>query len=834
MTSTIINRLKLATGIVGGVGDTWKTVRLPYFYKEMVVVATPCYNDDKSGAVVRIRNANLEGKTFEVRVENPKGDSTAGYFVNYVAMEAGISENADAGIKIEAQRINSLFVDGSGSWRGQTLTTASTFNDPVVLGQVMTNNDAWSVFWAQHLDGGSVKIGRHIGEDPRDKANASAETLGVIVIEAGRGEINGIKFKAGHTPDMVVGRGRTAYAQSLGMYGLTAVASPASRNGGDGYWPVLWGENRIDPFGSGDLDLTLDEDQVKDSEQGHVAEKVAYLALNGEKDGARFLAQAGFGGDFKAIRDVSRDGYAAWIDDQKSKPQSKTRDYMEELVAIQNAPDVSTNRDDHPFYFGDKGNVAPHARNFSSIWMRNIVHGEDILRQRVAWALSQIFVISYNSKLKNVGISVADYYDMLSKHALGNFRDLLLNVSIHPAMAYYLSSLGNQKGSDTHQPDENFAREVMQLFTIGLWKLNDDGTPMMDGDERIPTYDNRDITELARVFTGLWYEGKAFKVGKLVDYQGTQFQTLSMFKYQHDRGAKTIFHGQNGLEFTLPEHDDNREGMDDIEDVIDQLCDHPNTPPFIARRLIQFLVTSNPSSKYVKRVADRFRNNGEGVRGDLHAVIKQILLDTEVRNYRPTTGQGSKHGKLVEPMMRIARLVKAFQGDDQPLDLVFWRQDKDGIALGQWPMLSNSVFNFFEPDHQKVFVDEDDNTHTLYSPEFQILNPVTGIKLPNELALMIDYGLQRRQLDPEVDIPFILDFTTEKSIAHDINRLLSRLDTLLTEGQMSDDTWNAIKYQVKEIGRDKDVEQLTDSDRWNRVRVAVWGVLVSPDCAIMR
>lgn len=881
MTSTIINQLKLATGIVNGVSDTWKTVRLPYSYDEMVVVGMPCYDDSQSGAVVRIRNAD-QASMFQVRVENPNSDAASSYYVHYIVAEAGVYENEAAGIKIEAQRITSDLVDGVGSWVGRKLITHQLYENPVVLGQVMSANDAWSTFWSKEGTASELMsayptipsgyftdylVGRHVGSDPNNQR--LDEVLGLIIFEAGSGEINGIQFTAGHTETVVSGRQEDAFSQPLDMLGLTAVASTASMNGGDGCWPVLWGENGSAPFQSRNLALKVDEDQITDDEQAHLAEKVAYLVLNGEKDSARFLAQAGLGGYLNVMRGVSRNGYGAWIDAQKYRPISLTQPYMDDITRVQTTyyrdnaespnpdPNIPTPQEvsgRHPFWFFFPVQ-GTNAGNFSTSWMRNIVHQSDQLRQRVAWTLSQIMVVSFKGSngLRAIGRSFASYYDTLATHALGNFRDLLLAVSLHPLMAYYLSSLGNQKTDGTRQPDENYAREVMQLFSIGLWKLHNNGTQDLDTEGKPqPTYDNNDVTELARVFTGLWYEGQDFGLGGLLrDRQNGVIRTgsnpapsytmidltpLAMFEDYHDQGAKTV------LGETIPA---GQNGMKDIEDAIDILFNHPNTPPFISRRLIQFMVTSNPSPGYIERVANVFIDNGQGVRGDLHATVRQILLDKEARFYRPYTPDNVanvQYGKLMEPMIRLTRAVKAFragetlQPDDysdpyNPVfnDLVFWRHftgDSNIDDFGQWPLYSNSVFNFFEPDYQHGGVLTDENDNNLYSPEFQIFNPVTATTMPNELTRILEGGLHRLRLT--VTPEFAFNFTTEIALAPSADALLDRLDLLLTEGQMSDGTRTVIKNVIQTM------PYATEAERADRVHVAVFGVLVSPDCAIMR
>lgn len=861
MITTQINGLRLATGIVSGVGDAWKLVRLPQTYNNMVVVATPSYNISRAGAVVRIRNANAGGSTFEIRVQNPKGDAANGYNVHYIVADAGVF-NVD-GVKVEAHRVESTIVDYKNSVVGQLFSTSQTYAQPVVLGQVMTNNDAWSQFWSITPENGSsneISIGRHVGED--SNTTRANETLGVIIIEAGIYDVNGIQLEAGHTSDVVRGRENPIYAQTTSIAGLSVVASPASFDGADGGWPVLWGDAATGPFNSNGFNLLFDEDQIGDSEQRHTTEKIGYLVLNGEKDAVRFLAQAGFGGSFDDLHALAEQGYGAWIDAQKTLPISLTKPYIDNISRVQETylaswvytvgdPTVPSGlqiQNSYPFKWAFL-NAGTESTNFSTAWMRNIVHQPDQLRQRVAWALSQIMVVSYKT---DVGLqlsarSVASWYDMLATHALGNFRDLLLDVSLHPLMSYYLSSLGNQKASDdgSRQPDENYAREVMQLFSIGLWELNNDGSQQLQNGQPIPTYDNEDITELAKVFTGLWYSGQPFlSNGGLRERQNGTYRAtneppqfalsdltpLAMFEAYHDQGSKRLFHDK-AWETTIPA---GQSGMQDIEDAVDILFNHPNTPPFMARRLIQFMVMSNPPADYIERVANVFINNGNGVRGDMHATVRAMLLDREARAYRLNS---RTYGKLQGPMVRLTRAIKAFRAgrDHQPddfsdinnpvfNDLQFWREIGTD-EFGQWPLYSNSVFNFFEPDyrHGGELVDNDGNP--MFSPEFQILDPVTVTTTANEFAIMLEDGIQRIRTD--LSPPFVFNFTDEVAIAADSAALIDRINTLLAGGQMRDETIAVIKQAVDQL------PSSTESDRLKRVWVAVFGAFVSPECSTL-
>jgi uncharacterized protein (DUF1800 family) len=398
---------------------------------------------------------------------------------------------------------------------------------------------------------------------------------------------------------------------------------------------------------------------------------------------------------------------------------------------------------------------------------------------------------------------------------------LLLAVTLQPTMAHYLSSLGNQKADPAlnRYPDENYAREVMQLFTIGLWELQPNGNQKLDANGApIPTYDNQDVEELARVFTGLWFEDTRLPRNDSRGYDAPQLtdRNLIMLEDRHDQAAKTLFHGK-AWETKLPA---NNGGMKDIAAAIRTLVNHPNTPPFVCKSLIKFLVTSNPSPAYVKRVADVFVNNGSGVRGDLFTVVRAILLDADARS--ATTQADPKFGRLHEPMVRVARLVRAFNAGKTTPDLQYWASTLnatgDAAALGQWPMFSPSVFNFFSPGYRHLGVLAQNG---LTSPEFQILNSVTSATLANQLAAYIDTVLHERLVAGTSRFAF--DFSHEIALASTPDALLARLDLLMCHNQMSATTRQKILDGLAKL-----------TDPSERVKFAVWLAAVSPDAAIQR
>ncbi len=408
-------------------------------------------------------------------------------------------------------------------------------------------------------------------------------------------------------------------------------------------------------------------------------------------DAVRFLNQTTFGASEETIAELQDIGsYEEWIDRQLDMTMTSTFDNL--------VP------------FGSSSNDTYRHR----VWWDHAMRAPDQLRQRLAFAYSQLFVVSDNDyTLSNSQWAVAHYYDMLGAGATGNYRDLLEQVTLHPVMGIYLSMMRNERADEARRvrPDENYAREVLQLFSIGLHELNNDGSRKLASGQPIPTYDQVVVENFARVFTG-WNFANQTWTDNNIARESKRTPMVPNEEY-HDRGAKTLLGGT-----TLPAGQDART---DMEGALDNIVAHANVGPFIARFLIQRFVTSNPSGAYVGRVADVFNNSG-GTRGDLRAVIKQVLLDDEARRGHET--MASQFGKFKEPLLRLFQLWRAFDavpGPSAAPDLFrFYSKPPSQIRVitGQAPLSSPSVFNFYLPDNP-LRPDSD-----LVAPEQQILTEV--------------------------------------------------------------------------------------------------------------
>lgn len=532
----------------------------------------------------------------------------------------------------------------------------------------------------------------------------------------------------------------------------------------------------------------------------------APVAAPTEAEAGRLLAQTTFGATDASIDAVRASSVDAWIAQQMSAPPAAQTHlaYLDARLAQlrQTNPQASLN-----------------ANHFYETWWLNAVTSQDQLRQRTAFALSQIFVISLNDSAIDVR-GAASYYDMLTANALGNYRTLLENVTLHPMMGRYLTYLANQKedAAGTRTPDENYAREVMQLMTIGLVQLNADGTPRLDANgQTIATYSPADISGLAKVFTGMsWYHpsptNSTFFGGSLDPSATTR--PMIFYPQYHSTSQKQF------LGTTIPASTTVDVGGD-LKIALDTLFNHPNVGPFVSRQLIQRLVTSNPSPAYVQRVAAVFANNGSGVRGDLSAVVRAILTDAEAR----TAGDAS-YGKVREPVIRLTSWARAFGATSTSGNWSI-NSTSSNQSLGQSPLASPSVFNFFRPG----FVPPGTTAlggRGLNAPELQIVDEVTTAGYVNTINAAITNGIGSGN-----DVR--ATYAAELAIADTPDLLASRLNRLLLSGQMSATLRSRVVEAVTSIAIPATGTQAQiDTARLNRVRTAVLLVMASPEFIVQR
>ncbi len=558
---------------------------------------------------------------------------------------------------------------------------------------------------------------------------------------------------------------------------------------------------------------------------------------------SRFLSQATLGADYETISEVANQGQSAWLEAQfQTRPSyllTVVNTLFEDIFEpaeqeleekLEGVPDEDITDDDliieDCFELNGQevcGELEPYYISFlkDAAYFTQVINGNDLLRHRIATALTEIFVVNrIPDELEDEPFLLASYYDMLMRNSFGNFRDLLYDVSLHPAMGIFLSHANNEKSDPSigRFPDENYAREVMQLFSIGLHMLNSDGSLILDEQgQPIPTYDNDDIREYAKIFTGLTFGGPAplFYSGNPEDIEELELEReidwtlpMVMFDEFHEPGEKRLLRGVN-----VPA---GQSGLEDVDVAVDSLFNHPNVGPFIGKQLIQRLVTSNPSPAYVARVAAAFDGQNGNPRGDMKAVIRAILLDEEART--PPDLASSTAGRLREPMLRHLHLVRAFNVNSDTGYLL--HTPYVGEEIGQFIFNAPSVFNFFQPTYAPNGPVKDAG---LVAPEFQITTTTTIVGLTNQVDVMLfdEYFLDIEEF--ELFGEARADFSDEVALATNIDALLDRLDLILTYGTLTDETREAVKNAVAEIDAD---------DPWERVYRAIYLIATSPDYAI--
>jgi uncharacterized protein (DUF1800 family) len=533
-------------------------------------------------------------------------------------------------------------------------------------------------------------------------------------------------------------------------------------------------------------------------------------------EASRFLAQASLGASPSEIERLATTlNFNEWIENQSR---------MHETVMINEVQRAFNAARNSRALTHDVSNYGNSFRHFQFAWWQSIMTNRDVLRQRIAQALSEILVISSNSTIRGDGRIYASYYDIFLRNAFGNYRDILREVSLHPAMGIYLTHFRNPKTDTLNNtfPDENYAREIMQLFTIGLFELNQDGSFRLNAQGNpIPTYDLDDTRELARVFTGLGAGAltqNAFDQGRNLNFNTREFHMnylvpMAMYEEQHEEGEKIILGDK-----VIPA---GQSGMEDIEMAIGYLFNHPNVGPFIGRRLIQQIVKSNPSSAYVEDVAAAFANNGDGVRGDMKAVIKAILLHEEARDCLWQQEPGN--GKLRSPVSRYAVFAKAVPRE---YEMPFHYTDAGGFSNNTFHRVLDapSVFNFYLPDHQPIGPLSEQN---LYAPEFQIHNSVTSIGYVNE----VDKWTRRAELFNTYEFPGKVEFSRAGyyEMAKDTEVLINHLDRILTFGRLSEETRQIIRDAIDGVQTNNEEQRLRQ-----RVELATYLVMISPEFNVLK
>jgi uncharacterized protein (DUF1800 family) len=540
-----------------------------------------------------------------------------------------------------------------------------------------------------------------------------------------------------------------------------------------------------------------------------------------DDEAARFLLQAQFSASDADIAAVRNKGYGPWLSEQFNTSSGISGfDWLNKqgYANINNATRYYDNS-----YPGDY-----------MIW-NQLMTSSDAVRKRLALALSEFFVVSLTGlDFAWRSHAIAAWWDTLVANAFGNYRQLLEDVTLNPAMGYYLNTKGNQKenAATGRAPDENYGREVMQLFSLGLYQLNADGTEQLDANgNKMESYSQSDVTNIARVFTG-WDLDQSQNVPTLEPVQQRNIPNTSATRLpmvltpaRHSMLAATF------LGTTVPANTDGRQAL---KLALDTLFNHPNVGPFFGKQMIQRLVTSNPSPAYVARVASAFNNNGTGVRGDLKAVFSAVLLDAEARSN--TNAGHSGFGKLREPMLRLVQWGRTFgiasaRGSWKIGDL-----SNPANQLGQSPLRSPSVFNFFRPGY--VPPSTALSSSKTPAPEFQLVNESSVGGYLNYLQNVVRQGifvnapdLPQNTSNTSNGYDITAAYAAELALATNATALVSRLNLLLCAGQLTSASQSLI---ISALEATPLTTNSSDNARRDRVAAAVLLVMASSDYLIQK
>jgi len=533
-----------------------------------------------------------------------------------------------------------------------------------------------------------------------------------------------------------------------------------------------------------------------------------------QRQSARAVLHSSLAVDHAILRKIEKIGFEKWLD---------------EKMPVQN--DISAEKyfSSNGYDIVDENKFWVRKQYFDYMIWRQLLSGGNSVRKRMALALSEIFVVSVSTiDMLWPAQAVGAYWDLLNQHAFGNFRDLIEAVSLNPAMGVFLDTCGNIKGDPSigRVADENYARELMQLFTIGLNQLNQDGSLKLHNGQPVETYGNNDVEGLAKVFTGynLDYSGLEFSTDPVAPYKSFPEPKLVRRPLTADpsrwvregRGDQHCYEEKRFLGISIPAGTGARESL---RIALDTLFAHPNVGPFIGKQLIQRLVTSNPSPSYVHRVAAAFNNNGEGVRGDLRATFKAVVLDPEA-----TSSAGlidPKFGKLREPMLRFAQWGQSLgaassSGTWQIRDL-----SRMG-HLNQAPFRAPSVFNFFRPGFSPPRSQIAANG--MVAPEFGIVNE-------SSVAGYVDFIWRTIKGDPYWTEDIRADYKFEIDMANDPVKLLDHLDLIFTAGQIRPRTKQLILSAIEDVQIENSDD---DESKLRRVQIALMLVMTSNEYIVQK
>jgi uncharacterized protein (DUF1800 family) len=523
-----------------------------------------------------------------------------------------------------------------------------------------------------------------------------------------------------------------------------------------------------------------------------------------DAEAARFLLQAQFAASDADIASLKSGGLLAWLNARYTEPAGQSGvDWLDS----RGYDAITTEENYRAYELGD-----------SMIW-NQLLAAPDQMRKRMALALSEMFVVSLNS-LATLwpAYLIGAYWDVLTTHAFGNFRQLLEAITLNAGMGFFLNTRGNlRENSKGRQPDENFAREVMQLFTIGLYELDADGTPRLDANGKpTETYGQESVTNLARVFTGYaWDYLSNGGTSTSVAWENSPIPSTHLAT--NPMRLIPNYHSDEAAEFLGTKVTGTTPGGDALHIALDRLFYHANTAPFFARQMIQRLVTSNPSPAYVQRVAMVFGNNGKDVRGDLAAVWTAILTDEEARAM--PTDADTRFGKLREPIVRLVHWARTAEVASASGEYQIGDLSEPDTMLGQSPLRSPSVFNFFRPGY--VPPNTDMASAGLQAPEFQLHNETSTAGYINFMQRVTRSGI--KDVRPA--------YTTLLPMAHDLPAVIDWLNLRLTAKQLSQETLAVLSAALATFNIDS---ASSAGAKLDMLSTACFLILISPDYLVQK
>ena len=572
-----------------------------------------------------------------------------------------------------------------------------------------------------------------------------------------------------------------------------------------GTTPVYRSYNGAAARDGGNYRYTVDPTVYSNSASaGYVAQGIVMCAplssADVEADAVRLLRQATFGPTEAELQRVMALGAAAWIDDQLDMPATqyplypwmpaKSPPYCKNDRPAVLAPDSYCYRANYTLF------------DLQRAFFHDALAEPDQLRQRVAFALSQIMVTSGVQNQRYY--AMRDYQQMLRDRAFGSFADLLRAVTLSPVMGEFLNTIDNKKSNpvDDTDPNENYAREVLQLFTIGTYALDAAGTRQVDpSGAPVATYDPAVIRGFARVFTGFTYPALAFGAQDASDPRN-YLGDMRAVDASHEPGTKILLRGVLAPAGMTP--------VQDVDYALANIVSHPNVGPFIGRQLIQKLVTSNPSGAYVARIAAVFDDNGAGQRGDLRAVVRAILMDPEARGARKID---PRYGKLVEPVLFMTSLARTAGTQTDAVLFLQWAG-----TLGQPVFYAPSVFNYYSADYLVP-------RSSLAGPEFGVQSSATSLGRDNFANVLLYSNSANPDASVYGAIGTTVDLSSYRAVAGDASALAAKLDRNLLAGRMSASMRGAIVAAVN---------ALPASDTRARARAALWLTATSPQFQVQR